>query len=156
MPRKEDAERTREQELKTPPLVEIAARIRDGETCRDLAREYGIDRQGLANRLRHGGYRFDTGETERAAQLREMREHLSSRLRTYQLPWMEEALCAQVDGDLFYPEKGQSTAEAKAVCGRCDVRTECLEYSLQNKERFGVFAGVSERERRKLLKERAA
>lgn len=156
MPRKEDAERTREQELKTPPLVEIAARIRDGETCHDLAKQYDIDRQGLANRLRHGGYRFDTGETERAAQLREMKEHLTSKLRTYSLPWMQEAACAQVGGDLWFPEKGGSTADAKRVCFSCSVSAECLEYALATKDRFGVYGGLSERERRKLLKERAA
>lgn len=156
MPRKEDAERTRQEHLRTPPLTEIAARIRDGESYRTLAREYGIDQQGLANRLRNNGYRFDTGETERVAQLREMKEHLSSRLRTYQLPWMQEAACAQVGGDLWFPEKGESTADAKRVCFSCSVSAECLEYALDTKDHFGVYGGKSERERRKILKERAA
>jgi WhiB family transcriptional regulator, redox-sensing transcriptional regulator len=66
------------------------------------------------------------------------------------LPWQEEALCAQTDPEAFFPEKGGSTREAKRVCGRCDVRGECLEYALANDERFGIWGGLSERERRRL------
>lgn len=138
-----------------PPTSELAARVRDGEPLKDVARSVDLDPQGLANRLRAAGF-MPTGEAERDYRRRLMKEHLATKLLTYKEPWMQDALCAQVDGDLWFPEKGQSTAEAKAVCGRCDVRAECLEYSLQNKERFGVFAGVSERERRKILKARAA
>jgi WhiB family redox-sensing transcriptional regulator len=136
--------------------MDIAARIRAGESYRDLAKEYRVDQQGLANRLRTGGYRFDTGEPEREARLREMKQRLSSSLLTYSVPWMREAICAQTDPDAFYPEKGGSTAEAKRVCMGCPVRRECLEYALTNNERFGIFGGKSERERRKILKERAA
>jgi len=65
-------------------------------------------------------------------------------------PWMDSAVCAQTDPEAFYPEKGYSTAEAKKTCLSCDVRTECLEYAIANKERFGVWGGKSERERRKM------
>ncbi len=60
------------------------------------------------------------------------------------------ALCAQTDPEAFFPEKGGSTREAKRVCESCTVRTECLEYALQQDERFGIWGGLSERERRKL------
>jgi WhiB family redox-sensing transcriptional regulator len=66
--------------------------------------------------------------------------------------WQERALCAQTDPEAFFPEKGGSTREAKKVCLGCDVRGECLEYALQNDERFGIWGGLSERERRKLKK----
>ena len=69
--------------------------------------------------------------------------------------WQERALCAQTDPEAFFPEKGGSTREAKRICGTCDVRGECLEYALQNDERFGIWGGLSERERRK-LKRRAS
>lgn len=68
------------------------------------------------------------------------------------LGWQERALCAQTDPEAFFPEKGGSTREAKKVCQRCDVRAECLEYALANDERFGIWGGLSERERRKLRK----
>ena len=64
--------------------------------------------------------------------------------------WQERALCAQTDPEAFFPEKGGSTREAKKVCTGCDVRSECLEYALQNDERFGIWGGLPGRERRKL------
>lgn len=64
--------------------------------------------------------------------------------------WQERALCAQTDPEAFFPEKGGSTREAKKVCLGCEVRAECLEYALANDERFGIWGGLSERERRKL------
>ncbi|GAB4095676.1 hypothetical protein GCM10028787_11510 [Brachybacterium horti] len=67
-----------------------------------------------------------------------------------ELSWHERALCAQTDPEAFFPEKGGSTREAKKVCVSCEVRSECLEYALENDERFGIWGGLSERERRKL------
>ncbi|KRC34317.1 MULTISPECIES: WhiB family transcriptional regulator [Oerskovia] len=64
--------------------------------------------------------------------------------------WQERALCAQTDPEAFFPEKGGSTREAKKVCTGCEVRSECLEYALEHDERFGIWGGLSERERRKL------
>lgn len=62
----------------------------------------------------------------------------------------EDALCAQTDPEVFFPEKGGSTRDAKKICGACMVRSACLEYALENQERFGIWGGLSERERRKL------
>ena len=72
-----------------------------------------------------------------------------------ELSWQERSLCAQTDPEAFFPEKGGSTREAKRVCLSCDVRSECLEYALANDERFGIWGGLSERERRR-LKRRSA
>lgn len=66
------------------------------------------------------------------------------------LAWQTDALCAQTDPEAFFPEKGGSTRDAKRICSTCDVRSECLEYALKNDERFGIWGGLSERERRKL------
>ena len=71
-------------------------------------------------------------------------------------PWQDSALCAQTDPEAFFPEKGGSTREAKKVCRSCDVRAECLEYALARDERFGIWGGLSERERRRLKREQAA
>jgi len=64
--------------------------------------------------------------------------------------WMSDALCAQIATEMFFPERGGSTREAKGVCAACPVTAECLEYALRNDERFGIWGGKSERERRKL------
>ena len=70
------------------------------------------------------------------------------------LAWQADALCAQTDPEAFFPEKGGSTREAKRVCEGCEVRSECLDYALANDERFGIWGGLSERERRRLRKQR--
>jgi WhiB family redox-sensing transcriptional regulator len=71
-------------------------------------------------------------------------------------PWTDGALCTQVDsGDLFFPEKGGSTVEAKRICNRCDVTAECLAYALKNKIARGIWGAKSERERRDMLKRSA-
>jgi WhiB family redox-sensing transcriptional regulator len=70
--------------------------------------------------------------------------------------WQERALCAQTDPEAFFPEKGGSTREAKRICGRCEVKAECLEYALGHDERFGIWGGLSERERRRLKRKVAA
>ena len=66
------------------------------------------------------------------------------------LAWQADALCAQTDPEAFFPEKGGSTREAKRICVGCTVKAECLEYALGHDERFGIWGGLSERERRRL------
>ncbi|MEY3019155.1 MAG: putative transcriptional regulator, WhiB family [Actinomycetota bacterium] len=64
--------------------------------------------------------------------------------------WMIDARCLDADPEAFFPEKGGSTREAKRICSACPVRDECLEYALANDERFGIWGGLSERERRRV------
>ncbi len=70
--------------------------------------------------------------------------------------WQRLANCLGVDPDLFFPERGVSTREAKEVCRGCVVRSECLDYALANGEKFGIWGGLSERERRTVRRARAA
>ena len=69
--------------------------------------------------------------------------------------WQDLANCLGVDPDLFFPERGASTREAKEVCRGCVVREDCLEYALRNGEKFGIWGGMSERERRRIRRQRA-
>ena len=62
--------------------------------------------------------------------------------------WHDLARCAETDPEMFFPEKGESTRPAKRVCAGCEVRAECLQDALDRGERFGVWGGLSERERR--------
>ncbi|MEU2429276.1 MULTISPECIES: WhiB family transcriptional regulator [unclassified Streptomyces] len=64
--------------------------------------------------------------------------------------WQENALCAQVGPEFFFPAPGSSTREAKQLCRACEGRVACLEYALANDERFGVWGGMSEKERGRL------
>jgi WhiB family redox-sensing transcriptional regulator len=70
--------------------------------------------------------------------------------------WQVHARCNEVDPEIFFPERGGSSKAARAVCNKCTVRSQCLEYALNNKEQFGIWGGTSERERRRLRRERAA
>lgn len=66
--------------------------------------------------------------------------------------WMADGLCRQVDGEVWFPEKGSSNRDAKRVCMACPVRAECLQYALDNGEQYGVWGGLSVAERIKLRK----
>jgi WhiB family redox-sensing transcriptional regulator len=64
------------------------------------------------------------------------------------------ALCAQTDPEIFFPERGGSTYQAKKICNLCPERVDCLEDALVTRERFGIRGGLSERERHKIIKVR--
>lgn len=64
--------------------------------------------------------------------------------------WMLDAKCLDADPEAFFPEKGGSTREAKRICAACPVREDCLDHALLQEERFGIWGGYSERERRRM------
>ena len=69
--------------------------------------------------------------------------------------WYKDALCkGHPNQDDFFPDRGSSTVVAKAICKKCPVIEECLEYAVERKERFGIWGGKSERERRAIRRER--
>lgn len=87
---------------------------------------------------------------------RSIMESLADRDVDDETSWQEKALCAQTDPEAFFPEKGGSTREAKKVCINCEVRTDCLDEAIDRDERFGIWGGLSERERRKLKKKKGS
>jgi WhiB family transcriptional regulator, redox-sensing transcriptional regulator len=70
--------------------------------------------------------------------------------------WRRHAACRGLDVEVFYPdtEDEADAAEAKAVCGQCTVRETCLEHALAHREREGVWGGTTERERRRIVRQR--
>ncbi len=64
--------------------------------------------------------------------------------------WTADSVCREVDPDLWFPEQGQNAAWAKRICGSCPVTDQCLEAALARDERFGVWGGLTEREREQL------
>lgn len=70
------------------------------------------------------------------------------------LAWQDGANCKGANADLFFPERGASTRAAKAICRECQVRAECLEFAIVTGEKFGIWGGMSERERRRIRRER--
>lgn len=69
--------------------------------------------------------------------------------------FVAEALCAQVDPELFHPEWGEPACEARRICGLCPARVECLRYALDNGERHGIWGGTTPDERRRIRAHRS-
>lgn len=61
--------------------------------------------------------------------------------------WEGRGRCAEVGGDLFYPEDGESAAPALRVCAACEVRARCLDWALETGQVWGVWGGTTERQR---------
>jgi WhiB family redox-sensing transcriptional regulator len=70
------------------------------------------------------------------------------------LSWRQRAACRGADPDIFYPASDEEAEPAKAICGQCSVRQPCLEYALANRERDGIWGGATERERRRIIRQR--
>jgi len=70
------------------------------------------------------------------------------------LAWRQQAACRGLDPGIFYPPSDEEAEEAKAICAICPVRQPCLEYALAHRERDGVWGGATERERRRILRQR--
>lgn len=70
--------------------------------------------------------------------------------------WRKRAACRGIDVDIFYPdtEDDVDAVEAKAICAECPVRQACLEHALANREREGIWGGTTERERRRIVRQR--
>jgi WhiB family redox-sensing transcriptional regulator len=70
------------------------------------------------------------------------------------LVWRQKAACRGVEPEIFYPISEEEAEEAKAICDACPVQETCLEYALSNRERDGVWGGATERERRRMIRQR--
>ena len=68
--------------------------------------------------------------------------------------WMANGNCAHEPPSTFFPSDGVGVEVARKICGTCPVKEHCLEYALRNGEKFGIWGGMSERERRRILKRR--
>jgi len=80
---------------------------------------------------------------------------LTEALGVGMLTWHDHANCKGADADLFFPGAGGSTKKARALCAACEVKIECLDYSVDSGEKFGIWGGLSERERRRVRRKRA-
>jgi WhiB family redox-sensing transcriptional regulator len=68
--------------------------------------------------------------------------------------WRNRAACRGIDPDIFFPVTDDDAEPAKAVCNVCPVREACLEFALAAREREGVWGGATERERRRIVRQR--
>lgn len=68
--------------------------------------------------------------------------------------WRHNAACRGLDAEIFYPVTDEEAEMAKAVCDGCAVRQTCLEHALGSREKEGVWGGCTERERRRIIRQR--
>ena len=68
--------------------------------------------------------------------------------------WRDRAACRGLDPDIFYPVSDEDTDEAKAICAECPVRRRASSSRSLNRERDGVWGGATERERRRMIRQR--
>jgi WhiB family transcriptional regulator, redox-sensing transcriptional regulator len=70
------------------------------------------------------------------------------------MSWRDRGACRGLDPEIFYPETDEEALEAKAVCASCGVQVACLEHALTHREKEGVWGGATERERRRIIRQR--
>ncbi len=70
------------------------------------------------------------------------------------MSWRKKAACHGLDPQHFYPETDEAAEAAKSVCAGCPVQSACLEYALTRREKDGIWGGYTERERRRIIRQR--
>ena len=135
--------------VRTLSTSDMAEMLRDGATIQEVAEAFGRGVSAIQQRLSTAGWSATTGQPIDTFTEPEVKPPHAS-FTFLDQPWADQALCAQTDPESFFPEKGGSTHEAKKVCAACFVQAECLDWALTTNERFGIWGGLSERERRKL------
>jgi len=138
--------------VKRTSTADMAEMLRDGATKAEVCEAFSLSPSTVNTRLVDAGWSSTTGQpldtfTEPEVKAPQPLTHLF-----IDQPWADQALCAQTDPEMFFPDKGGSTREAKAVCAQCFVQAECLDWALTTNERFGIWGGLSERERRAISK----
>ena len=68
--------------------------------------------------------------------------------------WRHRGACNGLDPSIFFPESEDESDEAKAICAECPVRIACLEHALTLREKDGVWGGTTEKERRRIIRQR--
>jgi WhiB family redox-sensing transcriptional regulator len=129
---------------------DMAEMLRDGFTPDDVAEAFGLSESTIRQRLITAGWSSTTGEPTSLETDEPQPRPTLPVMGFLNQPWVVDALCAQTDPEQFFPEKGGSTRIAKEVCASCFVQAECLDYALTTNERFGIWGGLSEHERRAL------
>lgn len=68
--------------------------------------------------------------------------------------WVDSAACRGLDPTIFHPTTEEETETAKAVCAQCPVIALCLEHAIEHREKNGVWGGVTEQERVRIIRRR--
>lgn len=134
--------------------TEIVAMIREGLPYSEIADAFGCTTGTVTYyAVRAGLARHRAAKPDSEGPATRLPHDMPRGIPFEAQPWADRAVCTQTDPDSFFPDKGGSTREAKAVCATCTVAAECLDWALAHDEKFGIWGGLSERERRRLKKQ---
>ena len=138
--------------------AEVVRMLADGVPQKEIADAFGITASTVSYYAVRSGRatRSHAGKTREEAAVPDVVDDDDAWTGLGHFPaFYDDALCAQVDPEIFFPKKGGSSREAKAVCARCPVAAECLDYSLSDPRTsalapfsFGIWGGTTERQRR--------
>jgi len=73
-------------------------------------------------------------------------------METDRYNWQENAACRGIEPEIFFPVSDEEAGPAKAICSTCEVEQLCLFFSFKNRERYGVWGGVTEKERQDMFR----
>jgi len=71
-----------------------------------------------------------------------------------EINWRQRGACQGLDPSIFFPESEEDANEAKSICADCSVRIACLEHALASREKDGVWGGTTDKERRRIIRQR--
>lgn len=81
---------------------------------------------------------------------------MAPRARTYDLSWQADAACRRwPDPEAFFPDRGDESATVLLLCSGCSVQPRCADQALRERQRYGVWGGLTERDRERLWEDRA-
>jgi WhiB family redox-sensing transcriptional regulator len=70
-------------------------------------------------------------------------------------PWALDSACRGLDSSMFFPGHDGDSEPALLVCSGCAVRDECLDFALETRQRYGIWGGTTERQRRRMMRQTA-
>ncbi len=126
----------------------VSRLTRSGLSARQVSARMGVSPRTVVRARRRAEQPGDLSTVEAVARL------LVGPAGNGREAWRDEALCREVDAELFFPERGGSVREAKRVCASCPVRAECLDWAITHDQRYGVWGGLTPNERMQLHRHR--
>jgi len=75
-------------------------------------------------------------------------------MSAHELEWRMLGACRGLEAAIFYPDNEEDAEAAKTVCSECGVKQACLDYALSKREKAGVWGGATEKDRRRILRQR--
>lgn len=138
-------------------IATVARLAAAGQTDPQIAVQFGVTKDAVrAARNRHGipspiGPHGEVLHRPDPAAVAGSLDAYAGPRATLTLDEEQQAICAQTDPEIFFPETGVNPHAAKAICSRCPIKDRCLEVAIANREPAGIWGGLAPRERQAII-----